>query len=58
MRLFATKWFMRFGKPFKLKQVDPEVRWIQARTEAQAMRLRIQGMVLRLKSRRRSVFFG
>jgi 1-acyl-sn-glycerol-3-phosphate acyltransferase len=53
-----TKWFMRFGKPLKLKQVDPELRWIQARTEAQAMRLRIQGMVMRLKSRRRSVFFG
>jgi 1-acyl-sn-glycerol-3-phosphate acyltransferase len=53
-----TKWFMRFGKPLKMKQVEPEMRWIQARAEAHAMRLRIQGMVMRLKSRRRSVFFG
>ncbi len=53
-----TKWFMKFGKPIRMKQVDPETRWLQARAEAKAMRLRIQGMVVRLKTRRRSVFFG
>jgi 1-acyl-sn-glycerol-3-phosphate acyltransferase len=53
-----TKWFMRFGKPLRLTAVDPEARWHQARREAVAMRRTIQGMVLRLKARRRSVFFG
>jgi 1-acyl-sn-glycerol-3-phosphate acyltransferase len=53
-----TKWFIRFGKPIRLAAGDSEARWQQARAEAVAMRRTIQGMVLRLKARRRSVFFG
>jgi 1-acyl-sn-glycerol-3-phosphate acyltransferase len=53
-----TKWFIRFGKPIRLKATDDEVRWERARLEAMRVRRTVQGMVARLKRRRKSVFFG
>ena len=53
-----TKWFIQFGKPIRLPQVDDEARWVRGKIEAARVRRRIQGMVTRLKERRRSVFFG
>jgi 1-acyl-sn-glycerol-3-phosphate acyltransferase len=53
-----TKWFIHFGKPLRLPQVDDEARWARAKIEAGRVRRRIQSMVTRLKERRRSVFFG
>lgn len=53
-----TKWQIQFGKPIHLPQVDDEARWVRGKVEAARVRRRIQAMVNRLKSRRRSVFFG
>lgn len=53
-----TKWFIRFGKPIRLKATDDEVRWERARLETLRMRRTVQGMVARLRRRRKSVFFG
>jgi len=53
-----TKWFIRFGKPIRLVAEEGEVRWQRARHEAMRLRRTIQSMVVRLKRRRRSVFFG
>ena len=53
-----TKWFIRFGKPIRLEAQDVEARWQRARHEATRVRRTIQEMVVRLKRRRRSVFFG
>lgn len=53
-----TKWFIRFGKPIRLPQVEGEARWQRARIEAIRMRRKIQAMVTRLRARRQSVFFG
>jgi len=53
-----TKWFIRFGKPIRLPQVEGEARWQRARTETVRMRRKIQAMVTRLRTRRQSVFFG
>jgi 1-acyl-sn-glycerol-3-phosphate acyltransferase len=53
-----TKWLIRFGKPIRLEGQEGEVRWQRARHEAIRVRHTIQEMVVRLKRRRRSVFFG
>ena len=53
-----TKWFIRFGKPIRLPQVEGDTRWQRARSEAIKMRRKIQAMVTRLRARRQSVFFG
>jgi 1-acyl-sn-glycerol-3-phosphate acyltransferase len=53
-----TKWYIRFGKPIWLPQVEGEARWQRARVEAIRLRRKIQAMVTRLKARRQSVFFG
>ena len=53
-----TKWFIRFGKPIRLPQVEGEARWQRARLEAVNMRRKIQAMVTRLRARRQSIFFG
>ena len=53
-----TKWFIRFGKPIRLEGQEGEARWQRARHEAMRVRRTIQEMVVRLKRRRRSVFFG
>ena len=53
-----TKWFIRFGKPIRLPQIDGETRSHRARIETRKMRARIQAMVTRLRGRRQSVFFG
>lgn len=53
-----TKWFIRFGKPIRLKATDDEVRLERARLETMRVRRTVQGMVARLKRRRKSVFFG
>jgi len=53
-----TKWFIRFGKPIRLEAQEVEARWQRARHEATRVRRTIQEMVVRLKRRRRSVFFG
>jgi 1-acyl-sn-glycerol-3-phosphate acyltransferase len=53
-----TKWLIRFGKPIRLEGQEGEVRWQRARHEAIRVRRTIQEMVVRLKRRRRSVFFG
>lgn len=53
-----TKWFIRFGKPIRLPQVEGEARWQRARIEAIRMRRKVQAMVTRLRARRQSVFFG
>ena len=53
-----TKWFIRFGKPIRLPQVEGESRSQRARIETIRMRRKIQAMVTRLRTRRQSVFFG
>jgi 1-acyl-sn-glycerol-3-phosphate acyltransferase len=53
-----TKWFIRFGPPVHLSAGSGEGDYLQARHEATGVRRRLQGMVTRLKNRRRSVFFG
>ena len=53
-----TKWFIRFGKPIRLPQVEGEARWQRARLEAVNMRRKVQAMVTRLRARRQSIFFG
>jgi 1-acyl-sn-glycerol-3-phosphate acyltransferase len=53
-----TKWSIRFGKPLRLRPTENEARWLRARIEAAVVRRRVQAMVVRLKRRRRSVFFG
>jgi len=53
-----TKWFIRFGKPIRLPQVEGEARWQRARQEAVSMRRKVQAMVTRLRARRQSIFFG
>jgi 1-acyl-sn-glycerol-3-phosphate acyltransferase len=53
-----TKWFMHFGKPIRLVPVEGEARWQRARRDAMRVRRTIQSMVVRLKRRRQSVFFG
>src|SRR5207244_2337666 len=53
-----AKWFSRFGKPIRLEAQEVEARWQRARQEATRVRRTIQEMVVRLKRRRRSVFFG
>jgi len=53
-----TKWSIRFGKPIRLDGQEGEARWQRARHEAMRVRRTIQEMVVRLKRRRRSVFFG
>src|SRR6058998_1858829 len=53
-----TKWFIRFGKPIRLEGQEGEARLQRARQEATRVRRTIQEMVVRLKRRRRSVFFG
>ena len=53
-----TKWFIRFGKPIRLEAEEGEARWQRARHEAIRLRRTVQEMVVRLKRRRRSVFFG
>jgi 1-acyl-sn-glycerol-3-phosphate acyltransferase len=53
-----TKWYIRFGRPVRVRAADGEARWLRARIEAALVRRRIQSMVVRLKRRRRSVFFG
>ncbi len=53
-----TKWFVRFGKPVRLAAGSEDSAYLRARNEAVRVRRRLQAMVTRLKSRRRSVFFG
>ncbi len=53
-----TKWFLRLGKPIRLAPAEAEECSPRAALEAQRVRRTIQGMVVRLKRRRRSVFFG
>lgn len=53
-----TKWFIRFGRPLRLAAGGDEGDYLRARNEATHVRRRLQGMVTRLKNRRRSVFFG
>jgi 1-acyl-sn-glycerol-3-phosphate acyltransferase len=53
-----TKWYIRFGRPMRVRAADSEARWLRARIEAALVRRRIQSMIVRLKRRRRSVFFG
>ncbi len=53
-----TKWQIQFGKPIRLPKVDDEARWVRAKVEAARIRRRVQAMVTRMRSRRRSVFFG
>jgi 1-acyl-sn-glycerol-3-phosphate acyltransferase len=53
-----TKWFIRFGRPVRFAAAAMETSYLRARDEAMHVRRRLQGMVTRLKSRRRSVFFG
>ena len=53
-----TKWFMHFGKPIRLVPVEGEARWQRARRDAMRVRRTTQSMVVRLKRRRQSVFFG
>ena len=53
-----TKWFMNFGKAMRIPPTEAETRWQRARLEARRMRRTIQSMVMRLRARRRSVFFG
>lgn len=52
-----TKWFIGFGKPMRLR-AGGEGPFLEAHDEALRVRRRLQGMVTRLKNRRRSVFFG
>jgi 1-acyl-sn-glycerol-3-phosphate acyltransferase len=52
-----TKWFIGFGKPMRL-HVSGDGPFGGAHDEAMRVRRRLQGMVTRLKNRRRSVFFG
>jgi 1-acyl-sn-glycerol-3-phosphate acyltransferase len=53
-----TKWFIRFGPPVRLSAGSAQGDYLQARNDAVVVRRRLQGMVMRLKNRRRSVFFG
>ena len=53
-----TKWFIRVGKPVRLKPAEGGECRPRAREEALRMRRTIQAMLARLRSRRRSVFFG
>jgi len=53
-----TKWFMHFGKSMRIPPTEAEGRWQRARLESRRMRRTIQSMVMRLRARRRSVFFG
>ncbi len=53
-----TKWFIRFGAPVHLSAGSTEGDYLRARNDAIVVRRRLQGMVTRLKNRRRSVFFG
>jgi 1-acyl-sn-glycerol-3-phosphate acyltransferase len=53
-----TKWFIRFGPPVHLTAGSAQGDYLQARNDAVVIRRRLQGMVTRLKNRRRSVFFG
>jgi len=53
-----TKWFIRFGPPVRLAAGSAQGDYLQARNDAVVVRRRLQGMVTRLKNRRRSVFFG
>jgi len=53
-----TKWFIRFGRPVRVAATNEEGAYLRARREAMRVRRRLQAMVTRLKSRRRSVFFG
>jgi 1-acyl-sn-glycerol-3-phosphate acyltransferase len=53
-----TKWFIHFGKPVRLAATNEESSYLLARSEAMRVRRRLQAMVTRLVSRRRSVFFG
>jgi 1-acyl-sn-glycerol-3-phosphate acyltransferase len=53
-----TKWFIRFGKPMRLARGEGSEGVRRVEVEAVRLRRRIQGMVGRLKRRRRSVFFG
>jgi 1-acyl-sn-glycerol-3-phosphate acyltransferase len=53
-----TKWFIRFGPPVRLSAGSAQGDYLQARNDAVVVRRRLQGMVTRLKNRRRSVFFG
>jgi 1-acyl-sn-glycerol-3-phosphate acyltransferase len=53
-----TKWFIRFGKPIRLAPAEGEECRPRARLEAMRLKKTIQGMVTRMRRRRRSVFFG
>jgi 1-acyl-sn-glycerol-3-phosphate acyltransferase len=53
-----TKWYIRFGKPIRLAPAEGEECRPRARLEAVRFRRTIQGMVTRMRRRRRSVFFG
>lgn len=53
-----TKWFIRFGKPIRLPPAEGAECGPRAQQEALRIRRTIQGMVGRLRRRRRSVFFG
>jgi 1-acyl-sn-glycerol-3-phosphate acyltransferase len=53
-----TKWFIRFGRPIRLAPAAGDDAYARARGEAMHVRRLLQGMVTRLKNRRRSVFFG
>ncbi len=52
-----TKWFIAFGAPMRLR-ASGDGPFREAHDEAVRVRRRLQGMVTRLKNRRRSVFFG
>jgi 1-acyl-sn-glycerol-3-phosphate acyltransferase len=53
-----TKWFIRFGKPIRLAPAEGAECGPRAQQEAVRVRRTVQGMVGRLRRRRRSVFFG
>jgi len=53
-----TKWFIRFGKPIRLAPAEGAECGPRAQQEAIRIRRIVQGMLGRLRRRRRSVFFG
>jgi 1-acyl-sn-glycerol-3-phosphate acyltransferase len=53
-----TKWFIRFGKPLRLAPAGGEGGGPSAEAQSARVRRKVQGMVGRLRRRRRSVFFG
>jgi 1-acyl-sn-glycerol-3-phosphate acyltransferase len=53
-----TKWFIRFGKPFRLTPAEGAECGPRAQEESIRIRRTIHGMIGRLRRRRRSVFFG